>query len=85
MRPDGRARQGLLIESSRMEFGRRWLARLKSQRLDHVHRRDDGRRKRIDMIVGEELVVRREPESVAAKANVVAGRTVVLMSDLVMR
>jgi hypothetical protein len=68
-----------------MELGRRWLARLKSQRLDHVHNKDDGRRRRMDKTVGEEFVVRREPESVAARAKVVAGKTVVLMSDLVMR
>lgn len=35
--------------------------------------------------VGEALVMRRDPESVAARAKVVAGKTVVLMSDLVMR
>lgn len=78
-------RQGLLIESSRMEFGSRWLARLKSQRFDHVHRRDDGRRNRMESSVGEWLLVSREPESVAAKAKVVAGKTVVLISDLVIR
>lgn len=61
------------------------MARLKSQRFDHVHRRDDGRRKRTEISVGWWLLVRSEPESVAAKAKVVAGKTVVLMSDLVTR
>jgi hypothetical protein len=46
---------------------------------------DEGRRRSADNNVGDGLVVRREPESVAAKANVVAGKTVVLISDLVMR
>jgi hypothetical protein len=73
------------MESSRMEEGRRWLARLKSQRFDHVQRREDGRRKMMLASVGEELVVRSDPERVAARAKVVAGKMVVLMSDLVMR
>jgi hypothetical protein len=39
----------------------------------------------MERTLGEELVVRREPDSVAARAKVVAGKTVVLMSDLVIR
>ena len=68
-----------------MEEGRRWLARLKSQRLDQVQRRDEGRRKKILRSVGDELVVRGEPERPAARAKVIAGKMVVLISDLVMR
>ena len=61
------------------------MARLKSQRLAHVHISDGGKRRRVKVIVGEWLAVRSEPDSDAAKANVVAGNTVVLMSDLVIR
>jgi hypothetical protein len=68
-----------------MEAGRRWLARLKSQRLDQVQRREEGRRNKIVKSVGDELVVRSEPERLAARAKVVAGKMVVLISDLVMR
>jgi hypothetical protein len=68
-----------------MDDGSRWLARLKSHRLDHVQRIEAGRRKIISKNVVSGLVVKSEPDKVAASANVVAGKMVVLMSDLVIR
>ena len=73
IRFEGMARQGLLMESSRTELGRRWLARLKIQRFNHVHMMALGSLNRTVSIVGDEFVVRREPESAPARANVVAG------------
>jgi len=83
--PDGIARHGLFIESSRTEFGRRWFARSKIQRLDHVHSITFGSRKKIVYMLGVGFVVRRGPERDVDNANIVAGIKVVLISLFVMR
>jgi hypothetical protein len=76
-------RQGLLIESSRTELGRRWFARLKIQRFDHVHKNTLGSRS--ESILGVEFVVRRGPEIALENAKIVAGYIVVFMSLRVIR
>jgi hypothetical protein len=78
-------RQGLLIESSRTELGRRWFARLKIQRFDHVHKNTLGSRSRSESILGVEFVVRRGPEIALENAKIVAGYIVVFMSLRVIR
>jgi hypothetical protein len=84
-RPEGIARQGLFIESSSTEFGKRWFARLKIQRFDQVHNIIFGSRKMILKRFGVEFVVRRGPDRALESANIVAGYMVVFMSLLVMR
>ena len=85
-RPEGIARQGLLIESSRIESGRRWLARLKMKRLSQVQRIAEGSREKMTGREGVvDVAVRWGPERAAARANEVVGRTVVFKSLLVMR
>lgn len=73
IRLEGMARHGLLMESSTTELGRRWLAKLKIQRFNHVHMIALGSRNRTASIVGDEFVVRRAPENALARAKVVAG------------
>jgi hypothetical protein len=84
-RPDGIARQGLLIESSRTEFGRRWFAKLKIHRFDQVHNMTFGSRRMIFDMLGVEFVVRRGPERALDSAKIAAGYIVVFMSLLVTR
>jgi hypothetical protein len=85
IRPEGIALHGLFIESSRTEFGRRWFAKLKIQRFDHVHSKTFGSRSRSASMLGVEFVVRRSPERALEKAKMVAGYIVVFMSLRVMR
>jgi len=72
----------LFIESSSIEFGRRWFAKLKIQRFDHVHNMTFGSRKMIANILGVEFVVRRGPERALDSANIVAGYMLSLYHSL---
>ncbi len=49
------------------------MAKLKTQRFDHVQSKTFGSRRRRDRILGAEFVVRSEPERALENAKIVAG------------
>jgi len=85
MRPLGSGRDGLFNLSSRIASGRRWLAILKTRRLDQTRRRIEGMRLRTVMILGEALVLRVVPATAPKTANKVVGSAKVKTSVWVKR
>ena len=77
---EGSGRNGLLIESSMMDFGKRWLATLKQRRLSQFQRRTCGVRERIGMKCGVWFVVRDEPASALNIPTAVWVETIVFRS-----
>ena len=78
--PDGIGRHALLMESSMMEFGRRWFARSKMSTLIQVQRTTSGARLRILIAFGELFEVRTGPERALQMPNAVSGKTMDLRS-----
>ena len=78
--PAGIGRHALLMESSMMEFGRRWFARSKMSTLIQVQRSTRGIRLRILSASGELLEVIIGPESALQMPNAVSGKTIDLRS-----
>lgn len=78
--PDGIGRHDLLIESSMMEFGRRWFARSKMSTLIQVHRSTSGTRVRTLIASGELFEVRTGPERALQTPKIVSGKTMDLRS-----
>ena len=79
-RPDGNGRQGLFSPSSWMDFGFRWLPRVKINKLIHVQYSTVGVRSRIARVLGDELVLRTGPERALRRPKAVSGPTMDLRS-----
>ena len=79
-RPEGSGRHGLLMESSKTELDRRWLAKSKIKTLIQVHRITTGSRSRMAWGSGEGLVVKTGPERALKMPKAVSGMTMDLRS-----
>ena len=80
IRREGTGRHGLFTASSNTEFGSRWLARLKTSRLNQFQSTTRGSRRRTSPRRGVEFVVRRSPANALQMPTAVSGMTIVLRS-----
>ena len=80
IRWEATGRHGLFTESSNTEFGSRWLARLKTSKLNQFQSTTRGSRRRTSPRRGVEFVVRRSPAKALQIPTAVSGMTMVLRS-----